>query len=223
MLLAKVDAHGNVLAFPYGIDQLKRDQNVALPANVSPSDLLALGAEVVETPPPPACDPTTQRLSQAEWPARVAGTLTLAWSVEDRTPEEIAAALAEARAAAERSVDAQAEARRALMLTPGSGQALEYDRTEREARAYAAAGFQGYTAALYPMIEAERLAVQDATGVLPAPQDTAQSIITLADASTTYGAAIKRVRRSAKLALEAATTLADVRAALDGLEWPAVP
>ena len=118
-------------------------------------------------------------------------------------------------------VDAEAETARLRFITPGAGQALEYEATERQARAYLAAGSpEPFEPAVYPFIEAERQAVFTAIGTLPSPADIVASVIDSAEAWMTIGAEIKRLRRSAKIAIEAAETTQAARAAAV-VAWPA--
>lgn len=131
----------------------------------------------------------------------------------------LAPPLAEAKAAAIARVDAAAESARLQYLTPGAGQALEYQQTEAEARAYRAAGYPAFVAADYPFLEAERQAVLAATGTLPDPQAVADEVIAQADAWRQAGSAIKELRRAAKLKIEQATTHAEIRAA-EQIAWP---
>lgn len=118
-------------------------------------------------------------------------------------------------------VDAEAETARLRFITPGAGQALEYQATEREARAYLAAGLpEPFDPMAYPFIEAERQAIFDATGQLPAPADIITAVIGSADQWATVGAEIKRLRRAAKMAIESSTTISQARAAAL-VTWPA--
>jgi hypothetical protein len=117
-------------------------------------------------------------------------------------------------------VDAAAEAARLRFITPGAGQALEYQATEREARAYVAAGSPlPFDGAAYPFLEAERQAIFDATGPLLTGAEIAAMVIANADAWAATGAEIKRLRRSAKLLIEQATTPQAARAAAQ-VAWP---
>lgn len=115
------------------------------------------------------------------------------------------------------SVDHQAEQARQRFITPGSGQALEYEATEREARVFVDAVSPDL--ADYPFLAAEVLAQEDVGGATPDPSDVAAEIISQADAWKTVGSAIKRLRRSAKLAIEASSTHAEARAAAQ-VTWP---
>lgn len=124
------------------------------------------------------------------------------------------------RAAALAEVDAAAEAARRQFLTPGAAQALEYTATEAEARAYAAAGMPAAVAAgTYPFLEAELAALQ-AVGVAAALGEVAASVLHQAEAWRQAGAAIKALRRAAKLRIEAAGSVAAIRAAAQ-VTWPA--
>lgn len=118
--------------------------------------------------------------------------------------------LEKAKAAAAARVDRQAEAARAAWLTPGAGQAMEYLSTEAEARRFVASGGAGD----YPFLAAELQA--KGTGTLA---EIAAEVIALADAWTAAGAEIKRLRRSAKMAIEAAETHEAVAAAA-AVAWP---
>ncbi|MBB4265189.1 hypothetical protein [Roseospira visakhapatnamensis] len=131
------------------------------------------------------------------------------------------ASLPAARAAAVARIDAEAEHHRARVLTPGAGQSLEYQQTRAEAERLAAAGGAG-AAGDYPMLEAERLALDDA-GQAATLADVAGRVLVQRDAWTTYGAAIKRARRAAKLAVMAAATVAEVEALAAGIAWPDPP
>ena len=124
-----------------------------------------------------------------------------------------------AEAAAE--IDRQAEAARLRFLTGGSGQALEYQATEAEARAFLASGAP-FDPALYPFVEAERLAAAQLLGAAPPADAVAQEIVAQSDAWKVAGSAIKTLRRAAKLLIEAAGSVSEVRAAL-AVEWPAPP
>lgn len=132
---------------------------------------------------------------------------------------DLGPSLEEAKAAAIARVDAAAEKARLRYLTPGAGQALEYQQTEAEARAYRAAGYPAFDPELYPFIEAERQALLIATGTLPDAAATADEVIAQADAWRQAGSAIKELRRAAKLKIEQATTHAEIRAA-EQIAWP---
>lgn len=115
-------------------------------------------------------------------------------------------------------VDAGAEAARLRFITPGAGQALEYQATEREARAWLSA--EAPQIDDYPFLKAEVLAVQAATGMTPDPTAVAADVVSQADAWQAVGSEIKRLRRAAKLAIEAAVDAPAARAAAQ-VTWPA--
>lgn len=119
-------------------------------------------------------------------------------------------ALMRARASAE--VDASAEAARGRWITTGAGQAMEYLLTEQEARAYEA-GEEGP----FPLLEAE---LDARGGTVLTLSDVAAEVLVLAGAWRMAAAEIKRRRRAAKLAIEAADTPAKVARAAD-VAWPA--
>jgi hypothetical protein len=110
-------------------------------------------------------------------------------------------------------VDAAAEAARSAMLTPGSGQALEYQRTEAEARAWT----EGANIADFPMLRAELEAMKLGNAAATI-DDVVAEALSNANLWLEVGAAIKQVRRSAKVLIEFAQAPADCRTALDWAE-----
>jgi len=125
------------------------------------------------------------------------------------------------KASAILSIDAEAERRRGLIVTPGVGQMQEYRLTADEAtRAQAAA--DPLEATDYPYLAAEQ-AAQAAVGVTWTLRDTAMFVLGEEAAWVAYGAAIKETRRTAKERIKAATSAAQVREILGTLAWPAVP
>ncbi|MEX2480188.1 MAG: hypothetical protein WD928_04935 [Gammaproteobacteria bacterium] len=104
-------------------------------------------------------------------------------------------------------VDAEAEAFRHRFITPGAGQAMVYLVKEAEARA-----LQANPSAVVPHVAAEA----SARGIPAA--DVAQLVIDTADNWRGLSAAIEGQRQGAKIAIEAAATIADVRAAAD-VDW----
>jgi hypothetical protein len=127
------------------------------------------------------------------------------------------------RAAALARIDAEAESARLLFLTPGAGQAMEYLATEAEARAFlaAAAGAHDGTAPSlegYPFVAAEAAALA-AVGSVVEPVALAEQLVAQADAWRAAGAAIKELRRAAKMRIAATTTAAELRRAAE-VRWP---
>jgi hypothetical protein len=208
-MLARI-VNGVVAEYPYSAAQLRAAfPQTSFPADLCGCDLAAFGAVHVVAVPHPALQPG--EAADEGTPALVSGEWRQTWTVRAETPEELAAAKATASA----EIDADAEAARLRFITPGAGQSLEYAATEAEARAFVAAGGTGEPEA-YPWLNAERLA---AGGTATVAQ-VAQQVLALADAWRASGAEIKRIRRAAKLQVEAATTIAAVRAALAGTDWP---
>lgn len=118
------------------------------------------------------------------------------------------------------TIDSNAEKARQCFLTGGSGQALEYQATEAEARRYAATGFPANPSlADYPFIFAELQAVHAVSGPGLTLRQVAEQVIVQADAWKSVGSAIKQMRRRAKLQIEVATSVAQVRAATI-ISWP---
>ncbi len=127
--------------------------------------------------------------------------------------------LGAAKAAARAAIDAEAERRRQLVLTPGEGQALEYQHTAEEA-SRAIAEVDPLPAA-YPFLAAEQAALAATVGAVDL-RDVAEAVLADRAAWLVYGAAIKAVRRRAKLEIGAATSSAGVAAVLAGVAWPEV-
>jgi hypothetical protein len=134
---------------------------------------------------------------------------------------DLGPSLAEVKAQLTFRVDAEAEVARLRYLTPGSGQALEYQATESDARAFMAAHLAGEVPSIadYPFLAAEALAIEMAKGIVPDPVAVAQDVIAQADAWIAAGSEIKALRRGAKLAIEAASSPAEARAAAQ-VTWP---
>lgn len=123
------------------------------------------------------------------------------------------------RLAASARVDAEAEAARLQFLTGGAGQALEYQATEAEARALLMAGGTPDPAD-YPFVQAEVAAILAATGVVVTIESAAAAVVVEADGWKAVGSAIKELRRSAKMRIEAAASPAAIEAAATGIPWP---
>ena len=115
-------------------------------------------------------------------------------------------------------VDEAAENARLKFISPGSGQALEYVRTLEDAQAAVAAP-DPLVAASYPWVAAEYNA-QVATGVTTTLRAVATQLVALDAAWQSAGVAIKQTRRTAKMAIAAATTKAAMDAIMAGLTWP---
>ncbi len=157
-------------------------------------------------------DYDTMLAAPGQW-RYVAGTLTAGWG--------IAVDMAPLIKRAQGRVDVAAEAARLTFITPGSGQALEYQATQTQALAAAAAA-DPLDVALYPWLVAEQSA-QAAAGVTVTLRTVATQVIALTNAWETAGAAIKETRRAAKLQIAAATTEAQIQTILAAITWPVPP
>ena len=122
------------------------------------------------------------------------------------------------KAAALAAIDAEAERRRLLVLTPGAGQALEYQHTAEEA-ARAVAAPDPLPAAAYPFLAAEQEALAK-VGVTLDLRQIADLVIYQRTTWLAYGAAVKAVRRAAKLVIDDADTHVDVAVAVAEVVWP---
>lgn len=108
-------------------------------------------------------------------------------------------------------IDAAAEVARRRFITTGAGQAMEYMATEAEALAFDAGG-----PGPFPFLEAEC----DALGRKVTLAQVSAGVLDQVAAWRAAGAAIKSLRRTAKMMIEAAKTPAEVAAATV-IVWPA--
>jgi hypothetical protein len=208
MLLAKV-SNGAVIAYPYSFAQLRRDYpSVSFPETLTTADLSSFGAVIVTRTGRPADQPGVVVVEAM--PERVGGEWQQSWTVHAETPAE----LAEAKAQALREVDAAAEAARLRFITPGAGQSLEYAATEAEAREYIARPTNDPED--WPWLNAERVAAGGTSTIL----QVAQQVLEMAAAWRSVGSEIKRTRRTAKIAIESATSVLSVREVVSALDWP---
>lgn len=107
-------------------------------------------------------------------------------------------------------IDFEAESARQRYITAGAGQAMEYQEAAEEAVRYTATGGAG----AYPMLQAS----VDA-GEAPDLAAAAALITGRENAWATIGAEIRRLRLTAKRAVDAATTVEQVQAAAT-VTWP---
>lgn len=120
------------------------------------------------------------------------------------------------RAVAAAYIDYAAELKRLQHLTPGGGQALEYQATEAEARRWQ----EGEPLEAYPFLIAEADAIELATGERPDAATLVATVLAQADAWINVGSAIKRERRARKLRVAAAGDR-DAILAIIAEPWPA--
>lgn len=115
------------------------------------------------------------------------------------------------------TVDAQAEYVRMQHLTPGTGQAVEYDRTLTEALKAKSLDPQTIVESDFPWLLAELNALR-ASGSTATFQDVVDSVIAQAEAWTTLGTKIKEKRRTAKLKIASALTKQEANSVLP-INW----
>ncbi len=124
----------------------------------------------------------------------------------ERDPME---ALAAAQESALSRIDAMAEAERAKYITPGSGQALVYQRKLVEAGA-ALSGDAGP----FPHLEAE-------IGVTaPTLEAVARSILSMEENWVQISAALEGVRLTTKVLVRNSTNVDGIKQVMDSLHWP---
>lgn len=122
------------------------------------------------------------------------------------TPRDLETVKAEAKA----TIDHDAEQARLKYITAGSGQALEYQEVADEAARYQEAGGLGSYPMLQASVDAGEVANLAAAAALVLQREAAWA---------TAGSTIRRLRIAAKLAISAATTIDQVRAATQ-VTWP---
>jgi hypothetical protein len=145
----------------------------------------------------------------------IEGPAQLTWT--EYQTISVAQSLAVAKDEARAKIAVQAEVVRARYITAGSGKALEYERKRAEAEAIDGGATPSETD--HPFIWAEaQVALSDGTALERA---TTYAVIIKAksDAWTTVGKAIATAERAALVAIDAATTEPEVRAAVSGASW----
>jgi hypothetical protein len=136
-----------------------------------------------------------------------------AWSVQTETER---VAIIKAQLGVE--IDAEAERRRRLYITPGSGQAMVYQRKAEEAHTFKTwrdtnpSGTPDHSA--YPILAAS-IGIEGAT-----LDDVAQLVIQTETTWLAAAAAIESVRLSGKASVNAAITEETARAARAAVTWP---
>lgn len=118
-------------------------------------------------------------------------------------------------------VDIAAEALRLRLITPGSGQAMEYQEAYAQALAAQAAGAAA-TASSCPMLAASVGIDIDPDTKAPATDvlGVARAVVAAYDACLLFGAAVRAARLKGKAAIDAATSVATAGAAYDAIAWP---
>lgn len=133
---------------------------------------------------------------------------------------------AAARARVRQHIDTTAELRRQLVITPGAGQALVYERKRAQAE-HCLENCSDETpppAGRYRLLQADvGITVEDSGDIGADVLTIARAVQALAVAWEDYAAAIEVARLGAKRAVDAATTAAAVDAVLAGIVWPAPP
>jgi hypothetical protein len=126
------------------------------------------------------------------------------------------------KAALGAEVDAAAERLRASVMTPGAGQAMEYQETQAQAFA-ALADAASASAEKFPMLSASvGLDIDPETGAACVDVlGAARSVVQAYRQWQEVGAQIRRVRLSAKAAIAAASTPEDAALAAAPV-WPAL-
>lgn len=125
------------------------------------------------------------------------------------------------RIAAKAKIDADAEACRHLWITPGAGQAVEYRMSAAEADAYMAAYVAGgniHPDGEWPILRAESAALHD-TSSPPTYVRAATLIQARRDDGEFALANIKRLRRTAKMAADSASTVLAINETTN-VAWP---
>lgn len=153
---------------------------------------------VLDAPPPAGNPPVTGETAAFDGTQVI---VTRSYGPPDLTPLKLAA---------KNTIDANAELARLRYITPGAGQALEYQEASDEASRYVITNGAG----AYPMLQASVNAGE-------APDlATAASIISAREAAwASIGAQIRQLRIAGKLAVDAAQT-PDAIAAASNVVFP---
>ncbi|WP_288581449.1 hypothetical protein [uncultured Methylobacterium sp.] len=123
------------------------------------------------------------------------------------------------------AIDEQAEQLRTRFITPGAGQALEYQEAQTQAAAALKGAASAATAEKYPMLAASiGVDIDPETGA-PATDivGVARGVQAARDAWLAIGAAIRGVRLKGKAAIATAATVEEAVAAYDAIGWPPLP
>lgn len=133
------------------------------------------------------------------------------WRAAGNTPEPVSIPqLATVKAEGKARVSAAAETARHQYITPGSGKAMSYQEVAAEAKRHLATGGEG----AYPFLQARVDSGRYAN--LTAARD---GTLALEAQWAVVGAAIDKAEDQAKLAIDAATTVDQVRVA-EQVTWP---
>lgn len=123
------------------------------------------------------------------------------------------------KAALKARLDADAEAERLKYVTPGAGQAMEYQQAAAEAdemlTAIAVDPDYEPDPEIYPMLAAS-IGIDGDTLA-----DVAATVAAMHGQWRQIGSAIRAARLAGKQAIDAATTAEDAQAAFDAVAWPA--
>lgn len=168
--------------------------------DVTPQEV-ASRIDLVEEPPPEPEPGHFVRRVQGQWVQEPT-------SVRAQAQLE-AVPLERAKTEAKRAIDEAAESARGRYLSPGSGQALEYEAAAREADLFLRSGPGGR--AHFPMLQAD----VDA-GLAPDLRTAAEKVAAARDLWEGVGAMIRKWRLEAKRQIEVASTHAQVTQIRDG-------
>lgn len=157
------------------------------------------------------------------WPRDEADGQTDAALQDVLTPYGLHVGLAPLKGMLKAQVDATAEALRLTLITPGSGQAMEYQ--EAYAQAQAALAVSGTVKASdYPMLAATIGVDIDPETGKPAADvlGVARSVKAAYEAYLQAGAAIRGARLLAKAEIDAAADAITAQAVFAAIQWPAL-
>lgn len=160
------------------------------------------------------------------WPRDASNAQTDAALQEVLAPYGLAATLADLKGLLKSQVDTAAEALRLTLITPGSGQAMEYQEAYAEAvqidAAVKASAGATFDPAAYPMLAASLGFDIDPTTGKPTTDipGEARAVLAAYDAYQKAGASIRGARLKAKASIDATADAAAAQAAFDAIAWP---
>jgi len=126
----------------------------------------------------------------------------------------IAKTLLEVQTEALNDIDAHAGAARNRHITTAPGQSETYAAKAADAANFKVAGYPLASLASYPWVQAEAQAINGATPTAAQAQGAADGILAAQASWATAGVKIEHQRRASTLAVQKATTVADVGTAL---------
>lgn len=201
-LFAKIE-DGAIAAYP--VDIQRAFPRTSFPKNIKTAPV---GFTIVRASEPPALG--LYQIPVEGVPVFVGDEWRQQWSVNEVFP------LDGLKTALSTKVDQDAETQRLLHITPGAGQAMEYDQVAVDAAAFAALTVP-HEPGMFPMLESTVGVEADTI------EEVAAIVLGMNAGWKQIGAAIRRARIEAKQAIQVAETHDDARAVYAAINWLPAP